>query len=42
MMEHQTLHAIDYEATIHGLEKFSIQEIKEQMKIQPKAVVQSR
>ncbi|MDI6452184.1 DNA polymerase III subunit gamma/tau [Peloplasma aerotolerans] len=40
MMEHQTLHAIDYEATIMDL-KNSMQEIKEQMKIQPKAVVQS-
>ncbi|MCR3906143.1 MAG: DNA polymerase III subunit gamma/tau [Tenericutes bacterium] len=40
MMEHPTLQAIDYEATIMDL-KNSMQEIKEQIKIQPKAVVQN-
>lgn len=40
MMEHQTLKTIDYEATILDL-KTSIQDLKEQMRIQPKEVVKA-
>ncbi len=38
MMEHQTLKTIDYEATLMDL-KNSIQELREQIKIQPKEVI---
>ncbi|PKK97488.1 MAG: hypothetical protein CVV58_01055 [Tenericutes bacterium HGW-Tenericutes-3] len=40
MMEHQTLKTIDHEATLLDL-KNSIQELREQIKVQPKAVIQS-
>ena len=40
MMEHQTLKTIDHEATLLDL-KNSIQELREQMKVQPKEVIQT-
>ncbi len=40
MMEHQTLKTIDYDATIMDL-KASIQDLKEQIRIQPKEVIKS-
>ncbi|OHE35248.1 MAG: hypothetical protein A2013_06675, partial [Tenericutes bacterium GWE2_38_8] len=40
MMEHQTLKTIDHEATLLDL-KNSVQELREQIKIQPKTIIQS-
>ncbi|MBN2300781.1 MAG: DNA polymerase III subunit gamma/tau [Acholeplasmataceae bacterium] len=40
MMEHQTLKTIDYEATIMDM-KSSIQDLKEQIKIQPREIVKA-
>jgi DNA polymerase III subunit gamma/tau len=40
MMEHQTLKTIDHEASLIDL-KNSVQELREQIKIQPKTIIQS-